>query len=170
MNTPGRLARGLPLLGRIHALLAGSKVSAAGRAVEFANYIEPGAALPGTRAGAARIRSWHPTPEERHTASQAERLAELVAVGEAGLAAGLPRQLTHGDFWDDNVFFRGEDPVFVADFGFMADRARLDDLALTLYYADTEFGLTGADRIAALRPLVCAYTSGLGSPLTPAEQ
>jgi len=122
MNTPGRLARGLPLLGRIHALLAGSKVSAAGRAVEFANYIEPGAALPGTRAGAARIRSWHPTPEERHTASQAERLAELVTVGEAALAAGLPRQLTHGDFWDDNVFFRGEDRVFVADFGFMAER------------------------------------------------
>ena len=41
-------------------------------------------------------------------ASQAERLAELVTVREAGLAAGLPRQLTHGDFWDGNVFFRGE--------------------------------------------------------------
>src|SRR5262249_24801968 len=100
----------------------------------------------------------------------AVRLAGLVAAGEAGLAAGLPRQLTHGDFWDDNVFFRGEDPVFVADFGFLAERARLDDLALTLYYADTEFGLTGADRSAALRPLVRAYTGGLGSPLTQAER
>jgi homoserine kinase type II len=170
MNTPGRLARGLPLLGRMHALLAGIEVSAAGRAVEFANHIEPGAALASTRAGAARIRSWHPTPQERRMAGQAERLAELVTAGEAGLAAGLPRQLTHGDFWDDNVFFRGEDPVSVADFGFMAERARLDDLALTLYYADTQFGLTGADRIAALRPLVRAYTSGLGSQLTPTEQ
>jgi hypothetical protein len=64
-------------------------VAPPGRTAEFANHIEPGAVLPGTRAGAARIRSWHPTPEERRMASQAERLAELVTVGEAGLAAGL---------------------------------------------------------------------------------
>jgi len=63
------------------------------------------------------------------------------------------------------VFFRGEAVVFVADFGFLAERARIDDLALTLYYADTGFGLTGRDRIAALRPLVRGYTIGLGSPL-----
>jgi Ser/Thr protein kinase RdoA (MazF antagonist) len=170
MNTPGRLARGLPLLGRLHVVLAGIKVSAEGRAVAFANHIEPGRVLAGTRAGAARIRGWHPTPEEQRMAGQAERLAELVAAGETGLTAGLERQLTHGDFWDDNVFFRSEDPVFVADFGFMSERARIDDLALTLYYADTEFGLTGRDRIAALRPLVRAYTSGLGGGLTSAER
>jgi Ser/Thr protein kinase RdoA (MazF antagonist) len=76
----------------------------------------------------------------------------------------------HGDFWDDNVFFQDETPVFIADFSFMAERARIDDLALTLYYADTEAGLTTSpDRIAALRPLVHGYASGLGSPLTDAE-
>lgn len=144
MNTPPRLARGLPLLGRIHALLADMEVSPAGRAAEFANHIEPGRVLSGTRAGTARIMRWRPTPDERQLAGQAERLAGLVAAGEAGLAAGLPGQLVHGDFWDDNVFFRGQDPVFVADFGFMAERARVDDLALTLYYADTEFGLATA--------------------------
>ena len=171
MNTLHRLARGLPLLGRIHALLADMEVSLAGRAAEFANHIEPGRVLPGTRAGTARIRSWQPTPHERRLASQAERLAELVAAGETGRAARLPRQLVHGDFWDDNVFFRGQDPVFVADFGFMAERARIDDLALTLYYADTQFGLaTTQDRITALRPLVRAYASGLGTPLTGAER
>jgi len=38
-------------------------------------------------------------------------------------------------------------------------------------YADTELGLAGTgDRIAALRPLVRAYTSGLGEPLTCAER
>jgi uncharacterized protein (DUF1501 family) len=79
MNAPGRL----PLLGRLFS------AAPPGRTAEFANHIEPGAVLPGTRAGAARIRSWHPTPEERRMASQAERLAELVTVGEAGLAAGL---------------------------------------------------------------------------------
>jgi Ser/Thr protein kinase RdoA (MazF antagonist) len=101
-------------------------------------------------------------------ASQAEQLAELVTVGEAGLAAGLPRQLTHSDFWDDNVSFRGEALVFVADFGFLAERAA-SMTWLTLNYADTEFGLTGRDRIAALRPLVRGYTIGPGSPHTPAE-
>ncbi len=172
MNTPQRLARGLPILGRIHTLLADVvDVSPAGLAVEFANHIEPGDVLPATRTGTARIKRWHPTPSERRMAGEAERLAELVAAGEAALAAGLPRQLVHGDFWDDNVFFRGQSPVFVADFGFMAERARIDDLALTLYYADTELGLTTiGDRIAALRPLVRAYASGLGRPLTDTER
>lgn len=171
MKTPQRLARGLPILGRIHALLAGMQVGPGGRIVEFANHIEPSRVLPGTRAGAARIRQWQPAPWERQMASEAERLAELVAAGEAALAPGLPRQLVHGDFWDDNVFFQDETPVFTADFSFMAERARIDDLALTLYYADTEFGLaTSQDRIAALQPLVRAYASGLDKPLTGAER
>ena len=171
MNTLPRLARGLPVLGRIHALLADAAICPAGRAVEFANHIEPGQVLSGTRAGAQRIRGSHPAPAERRMAGEAERLAELVTAGEAGLAAGLPRQLVHGDFWDDNVFFRSESLVFVADFGFMAERARIDDLALTLYYADIELGLSGtSDRIAALRPLVHAYASGLDHPLTGAER
>jgi hypothetical protein len=53
----------------------------------------------------------------------------------------------------------------------MAERARTDDLALTLYCADTDFGLTtSADRIAALQPLVRAYASGLDNTLTGAER
>jgi Ser/Thr protein kinase RdoA (MazF antagonist) len=92
------------------------------------------------------------------------------ASGAAG-RPGLPRQLTHGDFWDDNVFFQDETPVFVADFSFMAERARIDDMALTRYYADTELGqTTSGDRIAALQPLVRAYVSGLDVPLTATEQ
>jgi Ser/Thr protein kinase RdoA (MazF antagonist) len=171
MNTWPRLARGLPVLGRIHAVLTGAEVSPAGRSVEFANHIEAGHVLPGTRAGTTQIRSWHPTPWEQQMASEADRLAELVAAGEADLSGLLPRQLVHGDFWDDNIFFRGPDPVFVADFGFMAERARLDDLALTLYYADTELGLTtSSDRIAALQPLVRAYASRLDVALTAAER
>lgn len=170
MNTRQRLARGLPILGRIHALLRDVGISAAGRTAEFANHIEFDHVLAGTRAGTQRIRRWDPTPLERRMAGEAERLAELVAAGEAGLAAGLPRQMVHGDFWDDNVFFHREDPVFVADFGFMAERTRVDDLALTLYYIDSELGLADSqDRIAALRPLVQAYASGLDNPLTGSE-
>jgi hypothetical protein len=61
--------------------------------------------------------------------------------------------------------------LFIADFVFMDERALIDDLALTLYYADTELGLAGStDRIAALGPLVHAYTSGLDHPLTRPER
>jgi Ser/Thr protein kinase RdoA (MazF antagonist) len=147
------------------------EASPAGRTAAFANHIEPGRVLAGTRAGTARIRRWPPTQAERRMAGQAERLAELVTAGEADLAAGPLRQLVHGDFWDDNVFFRGQTVVFVANFSFTADRARIDGLALTLHYADTGLGLaTSHDRIAALRPLVRAYASGLGTPLTDAER
>jgi hypothetical protein len=76
MNTPPQLARGLPILGRIHTLLAGMEVSPAGRTAEFANHIEPGRVLAGTRAGTARIRRWQPTQAERRMAGQAERLTE----------------------------------------------------------------------------------------------
>ena len=86
MNTLPRLAAGLPVLGRIHALLANAAICAAGRAVELANHIEPGQVLSGTRAGAQRIRGWHPTPPERRMASEADRLAGLVVAGEAGLS------------------------------------------------------------------------------------
>jgi len=69
MNTPLRLAHGLPILGRVHALLTGVDVSAAGRTVEFANQIEPARMLAGTRAGTDRIRRWHPSADERCMAS-----------------------------------------------------------------------------------------------------
>jgi hypothetical protein len=61
--------------------------------------------------------------------------------------------------------------VFIATSASWPNGPRIDDLALTLYYADTEFGLaTSQDRIAALPPLVRAYASGLDNPLTDAER
>lgn len=67
---------------------------------------------------------------ELRLAAVAEELAELVAETEAGLVPRLPRQLVHGDFWDNNVLFRRGRPVLLADFDFMGERARIDDLAL----------------------------------------
>src|SRR5260370_39865940 len=50
----------------------------------------------------------------------------------------------------------------------MAERARIDDVALTLCYADTELGqTTSGDRIAAPQPLVRAYVSGPSSRRCP---
>jgi Ser/Thr protein kinase RdoA (MazF antagonist) len=61
--------------------------------------------------------------------------------------------------------------VAVTDFDFMAIRPRLDDLALTLYFTDSELGIANAsERIAALRPLVAAYDGALDSPLSVAER
>lgn len=83
----------------------------------------------------------------------------------------MPTQLVHGDFWDNNVLFRDGRIVLVTDFDFMGERARVDDLALTLYFADSSLGQEeDGVRIARLRRLVDAYDSGLDLPLTTAER
>jgi Phosphotransferase enzyme family len=92
--------------------------------MRFANHLESADVASSVRCGTARIRSWDPTPVERRLAALAEELAELVIQAEAGLGSRLPRQLVHGDFWDDNVLFRHGQPVLVADFDFMGERAR----------------------------------------------
>jgi Ser/Thr protein kinase RdoA (MazF antagonist) len=171
MDSWDRLEAGLPLLGRIHSLLQAVKVSAEGRTPLFANHLEPAQAQLATARGTARIRAWQPTPTEGRLARMADELAELVSAGERDLAA-VPRQLVHGDFWDNNVLFRDERVVLVADFDFMGEQARIDDLALTLYFADAGFGHDEADgsRLARLRRLVDAYASGLDQPLTALER
>src|SRR6185437_9743928 len=78
MDSWDRLERGLPLLGRIHALLHAVEVSTEGRTPMFANHVEPAQAQPATARGTARIRGWQPTPAEQRLASMADELAELV--------------------------------------------------------------------------------------------
>ncbi len=179
MDAWSRLERGLPLLGRIHSLLAPIQGSAEGRRPRFANHLDPAQVRRSTAQATARIRAWRPepTPAEERLARLSEQLADLVAAGEASQAGLLPRQLVHGDFWDNNVGFRHDRVVLVGDFDFMGARARIDDLALTLYFADATLGPDdslddrgGGDRIARLRRLVDAYDSGLDHRLTTAER
>ena len=83
----------------------------------------------------------------------------------------LPSQWCHGDFWDDNVRFRGGDVVLIADFGFMGRRPRVDDLALTLYF--TLWDLVGSghpDPLEVLAGLVAAYDRGTTRPLSAGER
>lgn len=173
MDSWERLEMGLPILGRIHTILRDVKVSADTRRPLFANHIEPHGALNRTLHGTRRIREWdNPSPAELRLADAAEELAHLLSSAESGLVAALPRQLVHGDFWDNNVLFRDGRVVLVTDFDFMGERARIDDLALTLYFTCLRYpeDRLSDDGLRRLRGLVDAYDSGLDNPLTVAER
>lgn len=172
MNSWERLEQGLPTLGRIHSLLGPVVVGPEGKAPLFVNHVESHEAIEWTSRGTDRIRSWTPTAAERRLADLAEELAGLVWAAERDLVAGLPCQLVHGDFWDNNVLFHDDRMVLVADFDFMGERPRVDDLALTLYYTNSTFAddPLSDGRIRLLRGLVDAYDSGLDEPLTIRER
>jgi homoserine kinase type II len=172
MDSWERLETGLPWLGRIHSLLRPLQVNPEGRTPLFANHVEPFDALAWTQKGAQRIRRWGSSQGELRLAEAAEELAERLAEAERDLVALLPRQLVHGDFWDNNVFFRAGRVTLVVDFDFMGERARIDDLALTLYFASWPFSArpVSDEHLARLRRLVDAYDQGQDDPLTPAER
>jgi len=174
MDSWQRLEAGLPLLGRVHSLLRSLEVSEAGRSAPASNQIEPYDALPATLLGTGRIRQWKDaSASELELASVSEELARLVDRTQRQIGIEqLPRQLVHGDYWDNNVLFRNGRVVLVTDFDFMGERARIDDLALTLYYTNSTFSddPTSDDRLGRLRALVDAYDAGLDKPLTSAER
>jgi homoserine kinase type II len=171
MDSWRRIQAGLPLLGRIHTLLRQVDVNEDGRTAPAANNIEPRDALPGTLRGTCRLRRWNPTTAELQLAAASEELAELVDRAERGIE-GLPRQLVHGDYWDNNVLFRHGRVVLVTDLDFMGERTRIDDLALTLYYTNSTFSddQVSDDRLRRLRTLVDAYDGGLDERLSTIER
>ena len=171
MDSWPRLEAGMALLAHTHNLLRHVQVAREGHRPRFANHLEPAEVAASVRRGIQRIRGWGPTPAERSLAASAEELAELVTQAEAGLVARLPRQLVHGDFWDNNVLFRRERPVLLADFDFMGERVRIDDLALTLHCArcDLNPNAGSVEGRARLRYLVASYDAGLDVPLSAGE-
>jgi Ser/Thr protein kinase RdoA (MazF antagonist) len=171
MDSWERLEEGLPMLGRIHSTLRGVQVGVEGRTPLFANHIEPSDALERTLLGTQRIRSWGPTRAEVELATAAEELARDLSRAERQFVGALPRQLVHGDFWDNNVCFRGDRLVLVTDLDFMGERARIDDLALTLYFTCLELRVEASSgrQLRRLRRLVDAYESGSSTPLTRVE-
>jgi homoserine kinase type II len=68
--------------------------------------------------------------------------------------------------------FRDGQIVLVADFDFMGERVRIDDLALTLYYTNPTFteDQTSDVRLHQLLTLINAYDAGLDRLLTTAER
>lgn len=115
-----------------------------------------------------RVHSDRPLPRP----VAAEELARLVHEVEHQTVTNLPRQLGHGDFWGNNVLFHSDVVALVTDLDFMAERLRIDDLALTLFFANSTIGgdrLSGM-RINQMRTLVDAYDSGLSDHLLVAER
>ena len=172
MDSWERLEIGLPVLGHMHSLMQKFDAPQAARNPRFANYLDGSHVVGSTSRGVHRIRSWQPSAIELQMADNAEELAKLVAEAWSDADNHLPHQLVHGDFWDNNVFFRGDKIVFVTDFDYMGHRARIDDLALTIYFACLEYPErpVSRDQLQRVRRLIDAYDSGCDAPLNSTER
>ena len=172
MDTWEALEIGLPVLARMHDILRNTDVGEAARQPLFANYIESSQVLACTHRGTRRIRAWNPSPVELALADEANELAQLISNAEFAQQADLPKQLVHGDFWDNNVFLQEGKVVFVTDFDFMGERLRIEDIALTLYFTCMEFLETPVsdNQLVRLRRLLNAYDLGSERSLSSAER
>lgn len=172
LNTLERMAIGLPLLGQIHSILQTIEVNSAGRRPLFANFLSPDETWHMTLKGCSRIRSWEAPGNLSRIADCAEELAGLVTELDRERLDALPTQLVHGDYWDNNVLFDNHVIALVTDFDYMGERMRIDDLALTLYFAN-DCCDTDDDSDARIKQMVWMtqkYEQGLDVPLSEAER
>lgn len=166
MDSWERLVAGIPLLARLHDLLRAAPDDTAAATTPVANHVPAPDARASVEFGVAAIGEWEPTGIEKRYADIAVQLAERLWSIERTFG-DLPCQLVHGDFWDNNVYFRDGEIVLVGDFDFLGERPRIDDLALTLFYASELFGRPAAP--ARLRDLARRYSAAAAAPLTEAE-
>ncbi len=174
-----RLPTGVRMLARVHDALRAIDGGPHAREAVHPNHVEANLALAWTRQGAEAIRMEHVSDDELRTADAAEELAAVLRPLELELAPQLPRQIVHGDFWDNNVLFHdgvrgGPDHVgVVLDLDFMGERPRIDDLALTLYYTNSTLRTEGwreGARLAMSSDIVAAYDGALEGSLSNAER
>jgi homoserine kinase type II len=169
MDSLARIRRAMPILARLHDSLKGASLPEVGADAAFANYLSAAEAPAATLAGARRMRSL-----DSGLGALADTVEQLAADLDAATGPtfdDLPLQWCHGDFWDDNVLFGGDEVVLVADFGFMSRRPRVDDLALTLYFTLWELiASSHQDPLGAIATLVSEYDSATREPLSRAER
>jgi homoserine kinase type II len=174
MRTWAQLLDGMQMLGAIHTVLSGIAAPPGAKRAPAANHLDAADATKTTMRACSAIRSWASSADEERIASISEELANRLLCAGDETNREFPRQLIHGDFWDNNVKFRDGSLVAVLDLDFMEEGARIDDIALVLYYANS--GSTLADlrspveRMQALRELVDAYDSGLKRHLCEEER
>lgn len=172
LDSWGRLEVGLPLLARAHSVLRGLSPSPASKRPSVMNYLTAAEVQEWTPRAVKRLEPW-PLPTEqaqvvRSTESLVHRLHEI----DGPFRGRLPVQLVHGNFWESSVLFRSGKVVLVTDFDFMAERPRIEDLALTLYFASSTLARDpSSDRnLRRLRALVDGYDAALDDHLSPLER
>lgn len=171
MSTEPLLERGFGILAHVHDALRSAELPAGAATVRYANHIGSAGAAGATRLGAQRIRQWH---LGGLTAFADRVVAHVDAVSEAEepLRGTQLVQIVHGDFWDNNVLFRGDTLAAVIDFDFMARRPRVDDLALTAYFhlLQPGRGLPTPHDAQVLRRFTDAYDASAAVPLGAEER
>jgi homoserine kinase type II len=168
MNSPDLLIRGFSMLGAIHRCLRRSELPAAAYTVTHANHVSAHRALAATTAGAQRIRRWAEPALTRYADAVVEHIGRVSAAEEQ---LEQRCQVIHGDFWDNNVLFTGSRVAAVLDFGFMAERARVDDLALPIwfYLLEPGHGPPNVDDAEVVAAMLDAYDRA-GEPLSREER
>lgn len=171
MKTPELLIRGFAALGRLHDVLVDLDLHSSARTAPHANHLASDGATMLTRQGAERIRSWD-DPKLNTFADDVVAHIDAVVDAETSFAHGQVTQVVHGDFWDNNVLFAGDDLVALIDFDFMGERWRIDDLALPIwfYLLEPPHHLPDDHDVGLVRRLVDAYDSGTSRPLSSEER
>jgi Ser/Thr protein kinase RdoA (MazF antagonist) len=174
MRTWAELLDGMRMLGTIHTVLSGIAAPPGTRRAPAANHIDAADAFQTTMHACSAIRAFAASADEERIARVSEELVSALLCAGDERSLELPRQLVHGDFWDNNVKFQNGSLVAVLDLDFMEEGARIDDLALVLYYANSGSTLASfrspVERMQALRELVDAYDSGLACHLSEQER
>lgn len=169
METWHSLSAGLPWLARLHDALRSGPCPPAAADPPVANHLAAGRVHEDTAEALSAMRAWASTAAERRYLAAAERLVDVVAEVDR---FDVPSQLVHGDFWHNNVSLDGERLVRLGDFDFLGVRPRVDDLALTLFFANEHHGRDdlSPSRIDQLRRLVDRYDAALERPLGKEER
>lgn len=135
MDGSRTLRLGMPVLARVHSELRRISAGPAESTAPVANHVDAQRVRIAAARAAAIISSWNGSADDDAVAASTEQLASELWEAEAPLVTGMPVQLVHGDFWDNNVKFHGDAVAGILDLDFMEERPRIDDLALILYYA-----------------------------------
>ena len=176
MDTIEKLKHALPIFGQITSVLSGiTNISTDSKKPLFANYINFEQIAEMTEKGCNRILSWNPTDCEHEIIYKSKILCDKIIDAGGKTFNNLPKQLSHGDFWDNNVLFNNDSVVLITDLDFMGERRRIEDIALTLYFSHISERYCksedmSTERAVELKQLLNIYESGLDMPLTEAEK
>jgi homoserine kinase type II len=167
-----RLETALPVLARAHTVLRQLGVSPASRKSPLGNYPTTAEVLEWTSRARSRFEGGSSSATSTSFLRSSEGLAQRIRALEGSLGGALPAQVIHGNFWGNSVLFRSGRVVLVTGLDFLAERARVEDLALTLYLAfgDLSRDLPSDRNLRRLRRLVDLYDQSLEPKLTPLER